>query len=101
MTNSFSRFKVSGMSEKKPWEEIWEAVGDRVRAHRAHGHVALFIRTESKPKRSYERAQLAAQAPAMARLLLKIAPPGSDFWHDREPLGDDIQEVLRAAGVLP
>lgn len=53
---------------------------------------------EPSIERRQARAKLAAQAPAMARLLLEMHERGSfDGCHDESA----VDAVLRAAGVLP
>lgn len=88
----------------KPYEETWvpsphgEAVietdtGDEI------VQVANFcasIQAGLQPDEAARR-DLAQQAPAMARLLLRVL----DMMRDEAGLASPIEDVLRAAGVLP
>jgi hypothetical protein len=92
---------------KKPWEETWtyeiESEGD---------FGCLVMPRDDALFTSIARAQLAAQAPAMARLLLKAVhkqPTGQEWgclgcgaWEegDHEP-ECELTKVLRDAGVTP
>ena len=104
----------------KPWEETWEYV-----AHYQHidvpegGDIGIFVDDRVLDESEKARLRLAAQAPAMARLLLEIQWGGScmsygshcpschaflyDGGPDELPHAADcaLVAVLRAAGVLP
>ncbi len=98
----------------KPWEETWEAFDiDRIRAY-AHGRVREIARFAFKytgPKdpdlesprtagdrveENAARTKLAAQAPAMARLLMVMREKAQMFG-----MLDQTEAVLRDAGVIP
>lgn len=92
----------------KPHEEKWTAHKDCVVM--VDGWRTVFVSHEDMgPEPSRERAQLAAQAPAMARLLLRVhdvaattegCPICKDIFGPHR--GDcELVAVLRAAGVLP
>jgi hypothetical protein len=88
----------------KPHEETWSAHKDCVVM--TNGWRTIFVSHEDMgPEPSRERAQLAAQAPAMARALLKVVGDAEDGGETLHALGyktvDEMRDVLRAAGVLP
>lgn len=79
-----------------PYEETWEVstyggihVGTSDAHPRGQTGDLLFAKFEDEA-----RAKLAAQAPAMARLLLELRPMQGDGYTK------DIEAVLRDAGVL-
>jgi hypothetical protein len=78
----------------KAYEEDWKIAGQCVVT--IPGAIGVFMATP-------ERAKLAAQAPAMARLLLKMRHQTQDIcaWCSRttELCDCEVAKVLRAAGV--
>lgn len=98
----------------KPWEETWTdqrfviELGDTGRRIGTFDDDLALGIEEADPNRDRARARLAAQAPAMARLLLDLAHHSDDDCclrcdHGRGmPHADDcsIGVVLRAAGVI-
>jgi hypothetical protein len=107
----------------KPWEEEWTADGARIDFSKSHYGSACFEpdRDDKGREESLTRAKLAAQAPAMARLLMQHeweyseefqdaicrfcvrGAPGEAEGVERTGHTSDCprQNVLRAAGVLP
>ncbi len=88
------------MSGPKVWDETWTFefedlfVGDTA--------IAEFWKIDGKQDTlaiREARARLAAQAPAMARLLLSIYEAGK-YNRDNTPV-HEIADILKAAGVLP
>lgn len=83
------------LSARKPWEETWE--------FGAHGGPVIWLRPGGREGpvgtiHDEARGKLAGQAPAMARLLLTLRVlhgPTAGLPDSR------LDEVLRAAGVLP
>ena len=80
-----------------PHEETWTAHKDCVVMPEGWRTI-LRTHEDMLDGQERERAQLAAQAPAMARLLLEIHGD-----HEQMAAGryDALEAVLRAAGVLP
>jgi hypothetical protein len=94
----------------KPHEETWRYIGEATGADRLGSRA--WVVDEADPFRcvysefggvtgetredTHARAKLAAQAPAMARLLLRLVDPSTGH-------GDlaEVVAILRAAGVLP
>jgi hypothetical protein len=73
--------------------ELFDAEGDTLGSFNT-----LPSRDYDDSEEAYARARLAAQAPAMARLLLAASLRlQEDGWAD---ISSDIDVVLRAAGVL-
>jgi len=85
---------------QKPHEETWTATPDAVECGPDD-----YARFDGPYEMAAARARLAAQAPAMARILLEIASLSEGVGDVRSALGDEtceeIRSVLRAAGVLP
>lgn len=103
----------------KPFEETWRAIGGTLEGALVPPHEGgfpTFAEVGGEPDNPYGRARLAAQAPAMARLLLEIQ------WAPSESLPEGVRHfcpacaqrreeghaadcellgVLRAAGALP
>lgn len=81
----------------KPWEETWDAVLTiAVRIRHPNGDLRWTEGGESQ----LMRAKLAAQAPAMARLLLQFT--GNDGRQEYSPPDQDaVVAILRDAGVIP
>lgn len=77
----------------KVWEETWVDTGDGAIRSPLGMPVAEFENDDSM----IERAKLAAQAPAMARLLARCH--NAMRWPGFEPERKAILELLRAAGV--
>ncbi len=99
----------------KPHEETWEYV-----AHYQHidvpegGDIGIFVDDRVLDEGEKARLRLAAQAPAMARLLLSLQHPvRGDVYElgccyfcrasevQKHATDCELATVLRAAGVLP
>ncbi len=103
----------------KPHEETWRIVYDRLEYETEDdaGIVADFVQEHANAMKPIEteRMRLAAQAPAMARLLLTLewdglqygdsepsCPVCQAYTRDRKHTENcELATVLRAAGVLP
>lgn len=101
----------------KPHEETWVAFDDGeigVKHAGRSGALALLEwpeQADEDREAKWARARLAAQAPAMARLLLKgMRPPRGDEWgclgcgtweEGAHVEGCELIKVLKDAGVLP
>ncbi len=89
----------------KPHEETWTFEppnsGNRgaVLLDEWESAMTLWRTDHHETESDTARHKLAAQAPAMARLLLSLMPGTAEpLWPDTL---DEIEAVLRAAGVLP
>ena len=105
------------MATVKPWEENWGVSRlDATTLDEGDLQCARFTRLHEREQEqvSADRAKLAAQAPAMARLLLKHQWVKDESGDGRRycpacPMDEEqghydnceILAVLRAAGVLP
>lgn len=99
----------------KAHEETWWFVRETVEQAGDPPHVRVAIDMEITPflgMAKTGRGQLASQAPAMARLLLKAIHPeptgnewgclGCQSWEEGKHLeGCELVALLNAAGVLP
>lgn len=85
--------------EAKPWEETWEAEPDgsdiKVWVHTDELFHDCFIGAPGM-----DRAKLAAQAPAMARLLRSVCNE-IDLDNGGAEIRAEILTVLKLAGVPP
>ncbi len=80
----------------KPWEETWkvgEQPSEKDWVYFGDGSSVSFEAFNSEEDEA--RARLAAQAPAMARLLLECLEEFDVCSRD------EIREVLQAAGMIP
>lgn len=100
----------------KPHEETWTLQRYVIELGDTGRHIGEFVDdldlgiADPNPGRDRDRAQLAAQAPAMARLLLRLVHeyPGTDGAcmlcgsYTTQPHGPKCEagNVLRAAGVI-
>lgn len=85
----------------KPHEETWTAGGQTISVDGEISIISHSAATASAETAS-GRAQLAAQAPAMARLLLDLrALHNGEVAPSMPDILDRAYELLSAAGVLP
>jgi hypothetical protein len=100
----------------KPWEETWDYRNDRVQLAPADETrtIATFVNEGLTPHdeerdggvmQCLARTRLAAAAPEMARLLLRLRdqfdPEHQDWAWTNEDTRREIDTVLRKAGVRP
>jgi hypothetical protein len=93
----------------KPWEETWKAVGADLEytPEDPKLFVGLSADEDADDPVFHARARLAAQAPAMARLLLDLAgkhatcPDCGAFEETAHFDGCRFIVVMRDAGVIP
>jgi hypothetical protein len=79
-------------------EETWTFDQEAGAILREHRLPVFYLPTTGDPAGDDSRALLAAQAPAMARLLLKYHH-AQDATESLDP--DSVRDLLREAGVLP
>lgn len=81
----------------KPHEETWVAEGAEILTGAPARAVLAVVDREGTRESDHARARLAAQAPAMSRLLLEArAEIRGEGWGT-----ENIDNVLRDAGVIP
>lgn len=85
-------------AHEEDWDIYNDGVNKSIRTENCEPVATIHFCTDTETTKA--RALLAAQAPAMARLLLQLYDPENPNWTS-VPSRRRVLSALRAAGVIP